>query len=438
MSKINRRSFIKHISHTAVGAAVVSPFLVRSVSANDKLNIAFVGTANQARFTIGGTRSENFVSFADVDRNFLNQAGTDFKGAKLYSDYRIMLDKEHGNIDAVVVATPDHHHAQASLRALALNKHVYCEKPLAHTVEETRKMISEAKRAKVATQMGTQIHAGNNYRRTVELIQSGAIGKVKECHVWVIGTGYSGARFPKEPAKVPDHLNWDLWLGPAEKREYYSKIYHPFWWRGWWDFGGGTLSDLSCHRTDVAHWALGLKLPHTVHAHGLEPMPMRAPRSLTVDYWYPAEGERLETKVTWYHGSAVVKTKIREKYGIADWGAGVLFVGDNGALVSDYGRLKLLPEAQFKDFKAPPETIPNSIGHHNEWIKACKTGSPTTCNFDYSGTLTEAVLLGLVSHRAGNKKITYDAKTGLVTNLKEANQFITKPYRKGWELNQIA
>lgn len=434
MSKITRRSFLRHVSSTVAVTAAASPYLVRAASANEKLNIAFVGTANQARFTINGTKSENLVAFSDIDKRFLEKAGTDFPKSKQYEDYRQMFDKEHKNIDAVVVATPDHHHAQAALRALRLNKHVYCEKPLAHTVEETRMMIQATKKAKVATQMGTQIHATDNYRRTVELVQTGAIGTVKEVHVWIGGSGYSGARFPKEKHKVPDYLNWDLWLGPAADRQYYDKIYHPFYWRGWWDFGGGYLSDLSCHRTDLVHWALDLGLPHTVQAYGTDPMPQRTPRSLKVDYWYPPTDAQPETKVTWYHGRAFHDSGLTQKYGLPNWGAAVLFVGDKGHLISDYGRLMLLPEKNFKDFSPPTPTIPRSIGHHNEWIKACKEGTPTTCNFEYSGNLTEAVLLGLVSHRVGNKKIKYDAKTGKVTNLAEANQYITKPYRKGWEL----
>ena len=434
MARFTRRSFLRHASTTVAATAAASPILVRAASPNEKLNIAFVGTANQARFTIGGTKSENFVAFTDVDKRFLDKAGMDFPKARLYQDYRKMLDKEHQQIDAVVVATPDHHHAPAALRALNLNKHVYCEKPLAHTVEETRKMIAAAKKAKVATQMGTQIHAGDNYRRTVELVQSGAIGTVKEAHVWIGGSGYSGARIPERKEMVPDYFNWDLWLGPAEMRDYHSKIYHPFYWRGWWDFGGGYLSDLSCHRTDLVHWALGLGVPHTVQSYGKDPMPIRTPRSLKVDYWYPATDTQPETKVTWYHGRAFFDSGLKEQYGLPNWGAAVLFVGDKGALISDYGRLMLLPENQFKDFSPPAQTIPKSIGHHQEWIKACKEGTPTTCNFDYSGTLTEAVLLGLVSHRVGNKKIKYDAKKGKVTNLPEANQYLTKTYRKGWEI----
>ncbi len=439
----SRRDFLR--TGAAMGAGfwiagcASSPRASRRVSANEKLNIAMVGTANQAGWNLEQIHGQNIVALCDVDADFLARAAEKFPGARQYQDYRRMLD-DHASFDAVLVATPDHHHAQASLRALKLGKHVYCEKPLAHTVHETRLMIEEAKRQGVATQMGTQIHAENNYRRVVEAIQSGAIGQVTEAHVWVGGVGYSGpTRIPEEPQAVPASLNWDLWLGPASWRHYKERIYHPFYWRGWWEYGGGSLSDLACHYVDIVHWALDLGHPTRVQAYGPDPEPLRCPRSLHAVYDYPAKGRRGPLRMTWYHGGAHIREKVAERFSLPEeWtGNAILFVGTEGNLITDYGRHVLIPVEKFADYQAPAQTIAASLGHHAEWIKACKEGTPTLCNFDYSGRLTESVLLGLVSHRAGNVPIEFDAKRVVVTNHKDANQYLTKPYREGWEIERI-
>ncbi len=453
-----RRTFIKQVAYAGAVAPLTLPALARAASANDKLNIAFVGAQGQAGFSFGGCASQNIVAVADVDRNSLNKRLETLKKARQnangYNDFRVMFEKEHKNIDAAVVATPDHQHAQAGLRALKLGKHLYCEKPLAHTVHEIALMKKEARRHKLATQMGTQIHAGGNYRRVVEKIQKGAIGDVHEVHVWIYGGTYSGGRIPEKKFKPPAHLNWDLWLGPAPKIEYKPKIYHPFTWRGWWDYGGGGTTDLACHYMDLPHWALDLTHPKTIHTRcSHDPMPLRAARNSMVEFHYPATQSRGKIKLTWHLGGThVVRERkgkrvspdfhvdVFKKYNIDNRrfrGNKILFIGKRGLLISDYGSHALLPENKFKDYKSPDQFIPNSIGHHNEWIKACKTGSPTTCNFEYSGALAETVLLGIVSHRIGNKKIHFDPKSLSVTNIKAANQYITKPYRKGWDIDRI-
>ncbi|MEX2671103.1 MAG: Gfo/Idh/MocA family oxidoreductase [Phycisphaeraceae bacterium] len=446
--RTNRRTFLKHATYAGAVLPLAMPRLTRAASANEKVNLAFVGTQGQAGFSIDHLRGENIVAIADVDANHVAARLENLKNdpnnphqPNAYADYRRMLDREQKNIDAVVVATPDHQHASPSLIAMEMGKHVYCEKPLAHTIQEARLMIESARRNNVATQMGTQIHAGDNYRRVVEAIRANVIGPVREVHVILYGGSYSGGRFGETPDAVPDHLDWDLWLGAAAERDYYSNLYHPFQWRGWWDFGGGGLSDLGCHFMDLPHWALNLGHPVSAKATGPDPMPLRTPRALMAEYRHAATADRPEVTVTWHHGGTHIDIiNVFEKYNFSndDWrGNAILFVGDDGLLISDYGRHKLLPEDKFADYQPPAREIESSPGHHAEWIAACKGGKPALCNFDYSGKLTESVLLGLVSHRAGNVDIDFDADAVQVTNNDAANEFITKSYRKGWNVDDL-
>jgi predicted dehydrogenase len=426
-----RRDFLKTTALAGgalAGGYFVNPTAIgQSRSASEKLNIACIGTANQARFSIGNLQGENLVAMCDVDDRYLDQAIADFPRAKRYNDFRKMLDEMQREIDAVVVATPDHIHAPASMMAIKLGKHVYCEKPLTHTVHEARALAEAAKQHKVATQMGTQIHAEDNYRRVVELIRSGAIGPIREVHTWA-GRSWGGGDRPTDTPPVPPHLHWDLWLGPAPERPYHP-TYLPANWRKWWDFGGGNIADMACHHMDLPFWALGLRYPTTVEAEGPPVHPETCPLGLAVKYEFPARGEEPPVTLTWYDGERIP----REIHGIRTGGGGNLFVGEKGMLRADYGSRRLYPEADFAGFEPPPESIPNSIGHHAEWVQACKTGSKTTCNFDYSGGLTEAVLLGNVAYRVG-KKIEWDPKKLAAPNCPEADAFIRRDYREGWTL----
>ena len=340
-----------------------------------------------------------------------------------------MLDEMHKQLDAVVVGTPDHTHAPPGVMAMKLGKHCYCEKPLTHSVYESRVMTEVAAKNKLATQLGTQIHAGGNYRRVVELVQGGVIGSVGEVHVW-FGGGRGGMDRPTETPPVPPHLDWDLWLGPAPYRPYHP-CYVPGNWRSWWDFANGTLGDFGCHYMDLPFWALKLCYPTVVEAEGPPVHPETAAPRLTVRYEFPARGELPPVKLTWYNGNN--RPPILKQENLPEWGSGVLFVGQKGMLQADYSQRKLLPESQFADFKPPEPTIPDSIGHHNEWVVACKTGSPTTCSFDYSGPLSEAVLLGNVAYRTG-KKLEWDAENLKAANCPEADQYIKREYRSGWTL----
>jgi predicted dehydrogenase len=294
--------------------------------------------------------------------------------------------------------------------------------------------------------MGTQIHAGDNYRRVVELIQTGAIGPVRDVHVWVSRAwGWQGSEEaakrngdivtlqdrPLEAQEIPQGLHWDLWLGPAPKRPFHSVYFPgPKWYR-WWDFGNGTMSDLGSHWIDLPFWALNLDYPRTVHAEGPVPHPEIAPASMQVRYEYAARDDRPAVNLTWYQGTN--KPSLWTEKQIPQWNSGVLFIGDNGMLLSDYGKHLLLPEDQFVDFKRPEPFIPKSLGHHAEWIHACKTGEPTTCNFEYAGWLTEANHLGNVAYRTG-RLLEWDPASMSAPNAPEADPYIRREYRKGWRL----
>lgn len=427
----NRRQFL---ASTTAGAALsagvfssVAPAKPRSV--NEKLNLACIGTANRAADDIAGVVHEEIVCLCDVDRKYMDRKLSEIPGAKPYADYREMLDKEGDRIDAVVVGTTDHHHAPATIRAIRAGKHVYCEKPLTHTVQEARTIAEAAKEAGVATQLGTQIHAEENYRRVVEIVQAGLLGEITEVHVWV-GKGWGGGERPEKSDKPPAHLDWDLWLGPAPERPYVTGLYHPANWRRWWDFGQGTLGDMGCHYMDLPFWALDLKHPTAIEAEGPPVHPETAPLGLKVHYQFSAnEYSKSPFTMTWYD-SKLAPTKINGKP--VKPNGGVMFVGSRGMLFSNYSSNRFFPAKSGDKLSPPAKSIPASVGHHQEWLNACREGSPTTCNFEYSGRLTECVLLGNVAFRSGTK-FKWDA-ANLKTDNAAAQKLITKEYRKGWEV----
>jgi predicted dehydrogenase len=418
---LNRRAFIKGAAALGTGVWLgIGRGFASSKSAADKLNIGIIGVNNRAATNLAGVKGENIVALCDIDEEFLRGAAADFPKAKTYTDFRKLI--EQPGIDAVVISTADHTHAVATLMALDADKHVYCEKPLTHTVQEARAVATAAAKKKLVTQMGTQIHASSNYRRVVELIQSGAIGTVTEAHAFC-HKSWGGGSHAAEGQPLPRHIHFDLWLGPAPARPYHSQ-YLPVNWRKWWDFGGGTLGDMGCHYLDLVHWALGIRHPKTIQAEGPPRHAETTPPWLIVNYEYDA------VKVSWSDGGKKPRI-MTESADIPNWKAGVLFVGSKGMLLADYTKHRLLPESRFADFKAPARTIPDSIGHYDEWIEACKTGAPTTCNFDYAGALSEAVLLGNVAYRAGHR-IEWDAANLRVTNDPAAMNFVAREYRKGW------
>jgi len=401
------------------------------VAANEKLNIGIIGVNHRGKANTKGVKGENIVALCDIDANYLAEASAQFPKAKKYKDWRKLLDDHE--IDAVVVSTADHHHAFAAVKAMRLGIHVYCEKPLGHSVYEARVVRETYAKCngKVATQMGTQIHATENYRRVVELIKSGAIGPVREAHVWCNRVGPGGAA-PEGSQPVPAHLSWDLWLGPAPKRDY-NKAYLPgnLTWNRYWDFGNGTLGDMGSHLIDLPFWALDLREPTSVEAKGSPVSPVTCSTWLTATWEHPARGDRPAVKLTWY--DADKRPPSPSGIDLKQWGIGVLFVGDKGKLVTDYGKHILLPAKDYRGFEAPTMAIEPSLGHHQEWIHACKTGAPTLCNFDYSGMLIENNLLGNVAYRMG-KKLEWDAKGLKAVNYPDADQYIRQEYRKGWTI----
>jgi predicted dehydrogenase len=431
-TKIHRRRFLQATTAASLSAGVWSSATAQpSSAANSKLQILCVGTANRAAENINGIAGEDIVGLCDVDQNYLDRAAAAHPAAKTFADYREMIDQLAGKADAIVVATADHHHAPASIRGIRAGLHVYCEKPLTHTIEEAR-IIAETAQAKgLATQMGTQIHAEPNYRRVVEIVRSGAIGDINEVHVWV-GKGWGGGELPTNTAQPPASLAWDLWLGPAPVRPFAEGRYHPAQWRRWWAFGQGTLGDMGCHYMDLPFWALDLRHPVSCQAEGPPVHPETCPMGLVVKYKFPARGEQPPVDLTWYDGNMTPRQVAGERVP----GSGVMFVGSEGKLFSTYENYKLFPSDKFADFQPPEKSIPDSIGHHAEWIKACKDGSPTLCNFDYSGALSEAVLLGNIAYRTG-QPLEWDAANMQATNCPEADQYIRKQYREGWEVRGI-
>jgi hypothetical protein len=449
-TRITRRAFNRSVAGAAA-AALAAPAILRGQNLNSKLDIAMIACGGRGGANLQSVEGENIVALCDVNARAVEQAGGKFPKAQRFNDFRKLFDKVTDSVDAVVVSTCEHTHAMAVMMALRAGKHVYCEKPLTHDVYEARQVRELAARTKAVTQMGIQIHAGDNYRRVVEIIRSGAIGPVREAHVWVsrawgLQPKEAAERYkdivyvtdrPKEAQTPPDYLNWDAWLGPAPQRPFHEVYFPgPKWYR-WWDFGNGTMSDLGSHWNDLVFWALDLKAPLTVEAINASapPHPEIAPASMTAVYEYGPRGEGAQAmpgvKVFWHQGEN--KPDVWKSGGIPKWGDGHLFIGDNGMLLSSYDKYTLLPEKDFKGYKPPPRTIPRVSEHHAEWVECCKTGKQPSANFEYSGWLTEANHLGNVAFRVG-KKLEWDAERMQVTNAPEAAALIRRPYRKGWEL----
>jgi predicted dehydrogenase len=441
---MHRREFLSNTVLAGAGLSLVArtaqaeqpaeakkPAGPKPVSPNEKLNIGIIGVENRGRANTDGVMGENIVGLCDIDARYLGKASERFPKAKTYKDWRKLLEQK--DVDAVVISTADQVHALAAVMAMKLGKHVYCEKPLAHSVHEAR-VVREtymACKGKVATQMGTQIHATENYRRVVELIKGGAIGPVREAHVWCNRKG-PGGELPKGSQPVPDYLDWELWLGPAPFRPY-NPEYLPgnLTWNRYWDFGNGTLGDMGSHLIDVAFWALDLREPTTVEAKGTPVSPVTNPEWLIATWEHPACGDRPAVKLSWY--DADKRPESPAGVDLNPWGIGAMFIGDKGKLVADYGKHILLPKADYRDFTAPKIQIAPSLGHYQEWIHACKTGAPTLCNFDYSGMLIEHNLLGNVAYRTG-RKLTWDPKNLKAVGCPQADQYIRREYRKGWTI----
>jgi predicted dehydrogenase len=442
---IARRNILKTFI-AAVGSASLAK-TAKAISANDKIAVGFVGVGGRGesnRKEMLKSGSIEVVAICDVNGSHLDRVGQEHPDARRYFDFRKMLDQLN-DVDAVVVSSTEHTHAFATVPALQLRKPVYCEKPLTYNIQEARRVMQAAAEAKVPTQMGTQIHGQPNYRRVVELVQSGAIGGVTEAHVWVSRAWglqseedsqkhkdivYVTDR-PTETVEIPKGLDWDLWIGPAPMRPFHSVYFPgPKWYR-WWDFGNGTMSDLGSHWNDLPFWALKLDAPKTIEAMGIKPHPEIAPASMTAIYEYGPRANMPACKVFWYQGAD--KPQIWKDGGIPQWNNGVLFIGEQGMILSDYSKHLLLPEDKFVDFKRPAPFIPDSPGQHQEWLNAIRNGTPTGSPFSYAGLLTEANHLGNVAYRCG-QKLVWDHHAMKATNCPNADQFIGRTPRQGWSL----
>jgi predicted dehydrogenase len=356
-----------------------------------------------------------------------------------YEDFRVMLEKEK-SIDAVLCATPDHLHAYVSLTAMRQGKHVYCEKPLTHNVAEARLVARVARETGVATQLGNQGHSGNDIRTTCEIIWSGAIGDVREVHAWTGATRWNKQLTSGTPptSDVPKGMNWDLWLGPRATRPY-STAYNPVTWRDFWDFGTAPIGDFFCHNFDPALWALDLRDPLSIEAHGVGGVdPQIAPPGGLYTYRFGARGKMPPVKFTWYEGGLMPARPegLEPDDRLGAGSNGILFVGDKGLLscAGWGGRPTLLPGARDEAYERPPQKLPRSKGHHRDWLDACKGGAPASANFEYGAALTEVGLLGLVAMRTG-KILEWDAKAMKATNAPEAEPYLKGSYRPGWELS---
>ena len=431
---MSRRDFMGVAAATA-GFAVVPRHVLGGrgrPAPSEKLNVACIGVGGMGGSDVGQMSGENIIALCDVD--WKHAAGT-FKrhpNVKKYRDFRKMLDKEGDKIEAVTVSTPDNLHAVAAMAAIKRRKHVYCQKPLAHDVYEVRALAEAARKYKVVTQMGIQIHAEPAVKRVAEIIKSGLIGKVRKVDIFS-NKNWGGGTRPTESMEVPETLDWDLWLGPAPWRPYH-KTYLPGQWRRWWDFGTGTLGDMGCHIIDPVFWALDLRYPLSVEA---RPGPFNKdtyPTATTVTWEFPARGDLPPVTVTWNDGSRRPPLPDDFEQGRKLPGQGGLYYGDKGTLLAPHmGNPRLIPEEKMKGFKMPEPFLGRGENHYQQWIKACKGGPTPTANFDYSGPLSETILFGNVAARAG-RKLLWDGPNLKITNMPEANKYLKRQYRQGWSL----
>jgi predicted dehydrogenase len=433
--QISRRQFLG-------GAATVAAFTIvprhvlggsGRVSPSEKLNIACVGIGGQGASDIRSVSSENIIALCDVDwGRHTAKTFEMFPSAKKYKDFRKMLDSEDKNIDAVTVATPDNIHAVAAMAAIKRGKHVYCEKPLCHDIFEVRQLTEAARKHNVMTQMGTQLHAEECVRRVAEMIKSGLIGKVRRVDIWS-GKNWGGGERPTTSESVPETLDWNLWLGPAPWRPY-NHIYLPGQWRRWWDFGTGTLGDMGCHIIDPVFWALDLKYPTRVEAKPSKFSKETYPTATTVKWEFPARGDLPPVTVTWNDGDRRPERpkELEQGRNLPDQGG--LYYGEKGTILAPHGgNPSLVPYSRMRDIKMPESFLSRGVNHYQDWVKACKGGPKPLSNFDYSGPLSETILLGNVAALA-NKKLEWDGPNLKVTNMPEANKHLKRKYREGWTL----
>ncbi len=448
----SRRMFLAATGGLALDFTIVPRHVLGGsgyVAPSEQLNVAGIGAGGMGGGDIATVArlGANIVALCDVDQDRAAGSFQAFPKARRYKDFREMLDKEAKAIDAVTVGTPDHVHAVASMAAIRAGKHVYCQKPLTHTLHECRELTKAARQAGVITQMGNQGHATEGARLTNEWIQAGVIGTVEEVHVWSDRAGRlwkQGIPRPAETPSVPANLDWNLWLGPIRERPYHP-AYAPVLWRGWWDFGTGALGDMGCHIIDHPLWALQLGAPVTVEARttldgsfvdGGKPNVETYPVAAIIYYDFPARGKLPPVKMTWYDGGLMppAPAEMPADQRLPD--NGVLYVGSKGKMVhgSHGGMPELLPRELHDEAAKVPKTYKRSPGHYEEWVQACKGGPRPVSNFDYSGPLTELVLLGVLALKAPGRRLQWDSEHQKIKNAPELDGLVHAEYRKGWAL----
>jgi predicted dehydrogenase len=427
--RTTRRRFLGAAAAAGVGAWVwKGPHRAAAgQSANEKLNVAVVGTGGKGRGNMNTiARTENIVALCDVDQRRLAEAGEQYPDARKYADFRRMLEQQ--DIDAIVVSTPDHTHVAVSLPAMELGKHVYCEKPLANSIADSRAMAETAARTDVVTQMGNQMHATEHLRRVVELLKAGVLGSVEKvitvCHKVLRN---SGGELPTDTPPVPDYLDWNLWLGPAPERPYHP-LYHPFGWRVFWGLGSGNFADMGCHILDAPYWGLGLRYPVRIETEGPPPHPHVAPKRMMVRYQFEREEGGTPLEVVWCDGELAPVGEVID--GVND---GVMVIGERGRLIYNFrgGATRLEPTEAFAGVELPEPTLPRPASHYVEWTEACKGRGKTLSDFQYGAILTEVILAGVLAYRVG-ETLQWDGPAMRAKNCPEAEALIRPPRRKNW------
>ena len=448
-STLSRRNFLAASASAAFAFHYVPSRLFGADAPSNKLNIAGIGIGGMGGGNLRVCSGENIMALCDVDSDYAAKTFKRYPDAKVYEDYRVMFDKEK-DIDAVIIATPDHTHAVITMEAMQRGKHVFCQKPLTHTVYEARKILEASRKYKVQTQMGNQGHSSESIRLLKEWLADGAIGDVTTVYAWTdrpVG-GHPWSNFdvkarPTDTPPVPDSLNWDLWIGPAAYRPYHPD-YHPTKWRAWIEFGTGPLGDMGCHILDPAFYALDLGAPESIEATSTHWQPEVAsetyPRASIVRYQFPARGNRPPVKLIWSDGRLMPPIPDDLEPGRKIPASGAFIKGSKGTIMHGShgaGGMRIVPEEKMQEYlpHRPERTIPRVEGRHEEdWLRACKDGRPASSNFEYGAALTEMVLLGMVAIRMKDQPLKWDSKNLKFTNNDAANELLHIDYRSGWKL----
>jgi predicted dehydrogenase len=440
--RLPRRQFLTR-SAVAASSMFAVPSVVRAATLQQELHVAAIGVNGMGWSDLSGVGSHaavKFVGFCDIDASRFDKADAAFAGVPHFEDYRQLLGDLGGKLDAVIVATPDHMHAPIAMAAMKLGKHVYCQKPLTHTVWESRQMRLLAEQKNLTTQMGNQIHSYAEYRTGVRLIQDGVIGKVREVHSWVgvQGRQYCNRTDRPADAPVPAGVNWDLWLGAAPVRAFAADVYHPFKWRDWQDFGSGAMGDFGCHILDPVFTALEVRAPNSIEATngGTNSEVWPGPETITFEFpgtKYTVGGT---IKVIWRDGGLKPPAELAQMPDGAELpGAGSLFIGEGGVMILPHVAMPLLyPQSKFSDFKKPEV----KAGHHwHDWVDAVLAGKKTTDGFEYAGPLSETVQLGNIAARLPGTKLEWNSETMTITGHDNAPAMLTKSYRSGFEVEAV-